>query len=49
MLLLQVYRESPSERASLQPEPFPVSTEAIARYVEREFLLLVAEVLLPEK
>lgn len=32
-----------SERATLQPVPIPISTEEIARYIEREFLLPAAE------
>lgn len=34
---------SPGKRSTLEPEPFPISNEAIARYVEREFLLPAAE------
>lgn len=32
-----------SERAKLQPEPFPIGSEEIARYIEHQFLLPAAE------
>lgn len=32
-----------SERISLKPEPFPISSEAIARYVVSEYLMQAAE------